>query len=181
MSITDYRLLEGNSPERPLTKLEVIEGTSIHLETYEEVPKEAHQGLCALCCGLMFGKSAGEDLYRTKSGQAMQRLPIAEESVVAHRFERANFRVGLAEMNGWRNAMEDAHVVFLQDSWGFFGILDGHGGPPLTLILPPNSFSLRPKRYALPCTLYSILHKTYNLSTTLYFPMRIPLHLPTTP
>lgn len=24
--------------------------------------------------------------------------------------------------------MEDAHVIFLKDTWGFFGVLDGHGG-----------------------------------------------------
>jgi len=38
------------------------------------------------------------------------------------------FRVALAEMNGWRPSMEDAHVVVMQDHWGFFGVLDGHGG-----------------------------------------------------
>lgn len=31
-------------------------------------------------------------------------------------------------MNGWRPAMEDAHVVVTRDSWGFFGVFDGHGG-----------------------------------------------------
>ena len=24
--------------------------------------------------------------------------------------------------------MEDAHVIHAKDSWGFFGIFDGHGG-----------------------------------------------------
>ncbi|CAE7251529.1 unnamed protein product [Symbiodinium pilosum] len=24
--------------------------------------------------------------------------------------------------------MEDAHVIYAEDSWGFFGIFDGHGG-----------------------------------------------------
>jgi len=38
------------------------------------------------------------------------------------------FRVGVAEMNGWRTAMEDAHVVHLSGTTGYFGILDGHGG-----------------------------------------------------
>ena len=36
--------------------------------------------------------------------------------------------MGLAEMNGWRGSMEDAHVVHTADDWGYFGILDGHGG-----------------------------------------------------
>jgi len=39
-----------------------------------------------------------------------------------------DFRVGLAEMNGWRNNMEDAHVVHTGEGWGYFGVLDGHGG-----------------------------------------------------
>lgn len=39
-----------------------------------------------------------------------------------------DFRVGLAEMNGWRPQMEDSHVIHMGDSWGFFGVLDGHGG-----------------------------------------------------
>lgn len=38
------------------------------------------------------------------------------------------FRVGLAEMNGWRGAMEDAHVVVMQETEAFFGVFDGHGG-----------------------------------------------------
>lgn len=38
------------------------------------------------------------------------------------------FEVGVAEMNGWRPTMEDAHVSVMQDSWGFFGVFDGHGG-----------------------------------------------------
>ena len=24
--------------------------------------------------------------------------------------------------------MEDAHVIYAQDTWGFFGVFDGHGG-----------------------------------------------------
>lgn len=55
-------------------------------------------------------------------------LPKAVESVVVKRFGSSAFRVGFAEMNGWRLSMEDAHVVFTQASWGFFGVFDGHGG-----------------------------------------------------
>jgi len=57
-----------------------------------------------------------------------QGLPKAVTSVVVKRFAGTSFRVGLAEMNGWRMNMEDAHVAILRDHWGFFGILDGHGG-----------------------------------------------------
>lgn len=38
------------------------------------------------------------------------------------------FCVGLAEMNGWRNSMEDAHVIHIRPDWAFFGVFDGHGG-----------------------------------------------------
>jgi len=31
-------------------------------------------------------------------------------------------------MNGWRNSMEDAHIIHLREGWGFFGVFDGHGG-----------------------------------------------------
>lgn len=32
-------------------------------------------------------------------------------------------------MSGWRADMEDAHLVFMREDWGFFGVFDGHGGP----------------------------------------------------
>lgn len=38
------------------------------------------------------------------------------------------FKVGMAEVNGWRNKMEDAHVIRSFDNAGFFGVFDGHGG-----------------------------------------------------
>ncbi|CAE7647069.1 unnamed protein product [Symbiodinium pilosum] len=31
-------------------------------------------------------------------------------------------------MQGHRPTMEDAHVIHAEDTWGFFGIFDGHGG-----------------------------------------------------
>jgi len=31
-------------------------------------------------------------------------------------------------MNGWRKNMEDANVILCKDTWGFFGVFDGHGG-----------------------------------------------------
>ena len=55
-------------------------------------------------------------------------LPKAVCSSVLERHESEDFRVGLAEINGWRDSMEDAHVVHVGNGEGFFGILDGHGG-----------------------------------------------------
>lgn len=55
-------------------------------------------------------------------------LPKPVTSVVQKRFSGASFQVGFAEMNGHRPNMEDAHVVVLRDTWGFFGVFDGHGG-----------------------------------------------------
>eukprot|EP00929_Paragymnodinium_shiwhaense_P045851 TRINITY_DN2337_c0_g2_i1.p1 TRINITY_DN2337_c0_g2~~TRINITY_DN2337_c0_g2_i1.p1 ORF type:complete len:668 (+),score=146.88 TRINITY_DN2337_c0_g2_i1:74-2077(+) len=55
-------------------------------------------------------------------------LPQAVESIVVKRCTDKLCRVGFAEMNGWRDNMEDAHIVHLQDKWGFFGVFDGHGG-----------------------------------------------------
>ena len=50
------------------------------------------------------------------------------ESIAVKRHSGEMFRVGIAEMNGWRSKMEDAHVIVSKDTWGFFGIFDGHGG-----------------------------------------------------
>jgi serine/threonine protein phosphatase PrpC len=58
-------------------------------------------------------------------GQGL-RKPV--RSIVVKRHPEKLFRVGLAEMNGWRNSMEDAHIIHGQDSWGFFAVFDGHGG-----------------------------------------------------
>jgi len=57
-----------------------------------------------------------------------QGLPKAVTPVVLERDAGPLFQVGLAEMNGWRPSMEDAHVVIMRDNWGFFGVFDGHGG-----------------------------------------------------
>lgn len=37
--------------------------------------------------------------------------------------------MAVAETNGWRPSMEDAHLAHLDDSWGVFAIFDGHAGP----------------------------------------------------
>lgn len=55
-------------------------------------------------------------------------LPKAVESTVVKRCTTPLFRVGFAEVNGWRKTMEDAHVILAKDRWGFFGVFDGHGG-----------------------------------------------------
>lgn len=55
-------------------------------------------------------------------------LPAAVSTIVVRRENGVLFQVGLAEMNGWRSKMEDAHLVHIKDSWGFFGVFDGHGG-----------------------------------------------------
>lgn len=57
-----------------------------------------------------------------------QGLPKAVESIVVKREGCKQFHVGFAEMNGWRPSMEDSHVIFMEDAWGFFGVFDGHGG-----------------------------------------------------
>lgn len=49
-------------------------------------------------------------------------------TVLERRSARGGFCVGLAEMNGWRKNMEDAHVIHMKPEWGFFGVFDGHGG-----------------------------------------------------
>jgi len=36
--------------------------------------------------------------------------------------------VAVAEMNGWRTSMEDAHLILLAKDYGVFGVFDGHGG-----------------------------------------------------
>jgi len=58
-------------------------------------------------------------------GQGL-RKPVT--SIVVKHHDGKLFRVGLSEMNGWRAAMEDSHVIFTQDKWGYFGVFDGHGG-----------------------------------------------------
>jgi len=55
-------------------------------------------------------------------------LPKPVTCTVLERHGTKHFRVGLAEMNGWRGSMEDAHVVHFGAGEAYFGILDGHGG-----------------------------------------------------
>eukprot|EP00929_Paragymnodinium_shiwhaense_P054144 TRINITY_DN27137_c0_g1_i1.p1 TRINITY_DN27137_c0_g1~~TRINITY_DN27137_c0_g1_i1.p1 ORF type:complete len:426 (+),score=122.74 TRINITY_DN27137_c0_g1_i1:216-1493(+) len=55
-------------------------------------------------------------------------LPKPCMSVVMERKANPLFRCGMAELNGHREAMEDAHLIHLRQDWGFFGVFDGHGG-----------------------------------------------------
>lgn len=55
-------------------------------------------------------------------------LPKAVDTTVVERHNSKGFRVGNAEMNGWRTNMEDSHLIMIREEWAFFGIFDGHGG-----------------------------------------------------
>jgi protein phosphatase len=55
-------------------------------------------------------------------------LPKPVESVLIERHSGKEFQAAVAEVNGWRNNMEDAHLVYMSDDWAFFGVFDGHGG-----------------------------------------------------
>jgi len=55
-------------------------------------------------------------------------LPKAVEAAVIERHTCAGYRVATCELNGWRNDMEDAHLIYMQKDWAFFGVFDGHGG-----------------------------------------------------
>lgn len=55
-------------------------------------------------------------------------LSAPVEVIHVQRNGSENFRVAVAEMQGWRNNHEDAHFVSLNGNSAFFGVLDGHGG-----------------------------------------------------
>lgn len=69
-------------------------------------------------------------------------LPKAVECTVVERQTSCGFRVGVAEMNGWRNNMEDAHVIHIQKTWGFFGVFDGHGGDACSKYVAKRMYEL---------------------------------------
>eukprot|EP01063_Lacrimia_lanifica_P023183 TRINITY_DN3066_c0_g4_i1.p1 TRINITY_DN3066_c0_g4~~TRINITY_DN3066_c0_g4_i1.p1 ORF type:complete len:482 (+),score=175.19 TRINITY_DN3066_c0_g4_i1:146-1591(+) len=57
--------------------------------------------------------------------------PILPKPVTTKVLERKGsneFYVGVAYMNGFREGMEDAHSVVINDGSGFFGVFDGHCG-----------------------------------------------------
>lgn len=53
-------------------------------------------------------------------------LPKPVMSAMHEREGNAVFRVGSSCVNGFRENMEDAHLVHLTPQWGFFGVFDGH-------------------------------------------------------
>jgi len=55
-------------------------------------------------------------------------LPKAVDSAVIERQANKGFNVAVAEYNGWRNDMEDAHLIYVRDDVAVFGVYDGHGG-----------------------------------------------------
>lgn len=55
-------------------------------------------------------------------------LPKACDSAVIERQGTTSFDVAVAELNGWRTEMEDAHLIYVTKDFGVFGVYDGHGG-----------------------------------------------------
>jgi len=55
-------------------------------------------------------------------------LPKECDSAVIERQGTKSFNVAVTELNGWRTDMEDAHLIYVTDDIGVFGVYDGHGG-----------------------------------------------------
>lgn len=53
-------------------------------------------------------------------------LPKPVLTQIQERYGNELFRCGSSCVNGYRESMEDAHLVFLHENWGFFGVFDGH-------------------------------------------------------
>ncbi|KAK7200377.1 protein phosphatase [Novymonas esmeraldas] len=53
-------------------------------------------------------------------------LPKPVMTQLRERHGNSIFRCGSNCVNGYRDNMEDAHLTYLTDSWGFFGVFDGH-------------------------------------------------------
>nr|CCD16615.1 unnamed protein product [Trypanosoma congolense IL3000] len=53
-------------------------------------------------------------------------LPKPVMTHLRERYGNEIFRCGSSCVNGYRESMEDAHLVYLQNTWGFFGVFDGH-------------------------------------------------------
>ncbi|RNF01219.1 putative phosphatase 2C [Trypanosoma conorhini] len=55
-------------------------------------------------------------------------IPLPKPVMTQLRERRGNeiFRCGSSCVNGFRESMEDAHIIYLQPGWGFFGVFDGH-------------------------------------------------------
>lgn len=55
-------------------------------------------------------------------------LPRPVLAAVVERHATDKFQISVAEMNGFRNSMEDAHLIHMTEDFGVFGVFDGHGG-----------------------------------------------------
>ncbi|KAG5502809.1 hypothetical protein JKF63_04577 [Porcisia hertigi] len=53
-------------------------------------------------------------------------LPKPVMTQLQERYGNAIFRCGSNCVNGYRDTMEDAHLTYMTDSWGFFAVFDGH-------------------------------------------------------
>lgn len=53
-------------------------------------------------------------------------LPKPVISSIRERGANEHFKFGSGCVNGYRDNMEDAHLAYFRDSWGFFGVFDGH-------------------------------------------------------
>ena len=58
-------------------------------------------------------------------GAGLQRPVMVK---IAERCGNDSFRVGSANVNGFRDSNEDAHLLMLRPDGGFFGVFDGHAG-----------------------------------------------------
>jgi len=67
------------------------------------------------------------------------------EAVVMERNGTEIFQVGVAEMNGWRSSMEDSHLIHMRETWGYFGVFDGHGGDQCSKFVAPRMEELLTK------------------------------------
>lgn len=53
-------------------------------------------------------------------------LPKPVLTQIQERHGNPIFRCGSSCVNGYRETMEDAHLTYLEPTWGFFGVFDGH-------------------------------------------------------
>ena len=61
-------------------------------------------------------------------GAAAARLPSPLQTIISERCCSRGFDVAVAQMNCWRCATEDAHIIWVSANTGLFGIFDGHNG-----------------------------------------------------
>lgn len=53
-------------------------------------------------------------------------LPKPVLTQLLDRYGNDIFRCGSSCVNGYRESMEDAHLIYMKETWGFFGVFDGH-------------------------------------------------------